>query len=742
MRMLSWIFYLVLIATLSTGYFFTCTEKGLQKGISLFSDALPGKLSIKSVSGKLFSDFTLKNVRYTTPDKTIFLSTIHLKWNPDGLIIKKIIIDNLQVGDVAINITSHTTSDSTVDLTWLHYFLIKRFSLNHFTCQYNQAKFDFQGELNQEWNAAWQANIPDLKMLSPALSGALIGTGKISGQPFFPIITSEIKATKLILAKQKIDEMTGKILLNFTPYSNSSIALIIHNAEINKQKFKKLAINADGNIIRKKRALLIDLKMLFAEHYALAAYVEFPRFTEFSDFTQPIDAKINLTSDHLDLLTNYISEISHPEGMLEGTFFVTGSISEPDIALKITLKNGQCAIPSLGINLQNINLQGDSNQDKQLIFDGTFSSGRGAGKIKGDVALSDATFPISCNIEGDHLQLVNLSEYKMTASPNVKLHFENNILQIQGKLSIPEAQITPKNFSNVVTLPSEVIFVDKPTNEIALPFDMDLQIHLQLGDKIHIAYDNLLTDLKGELEITEHPNGSATAVGELYTTDGTYKAYGKVLKIQDGRLIYSGGTLINPGLNIKAVKAVKIVSVGGKSNFSESTPLIPVYDGTDSAFVGIQITGTFENRTVTLFSNPPGLSQNDILSYLVFGFPQSQVSDQQNRVLLSAATALNFGGKDKFTNVTDALQNTLGLTELNVGSMEVFNPASGKVSSTTAFVIGKKLAPNLYANYSIGIFEPVSTLNLRYQLSKHFAIQSETGTIGKGADLLYSIERD
>ena len=83
---------------------------------------------------------------------------------------------------------------------------------------------------------------------------------------------------------------------------------------------------------------------------------------------------------------------------------------------------------------------------------------------------------------------------------------------------------------------------------------------------------------------------------------------------------------------------------------------------------------------------------------------------------------------------------------MSVESLQVFNPnatsSSNSVVSTTSLVIGKQLSNDLSIHYSVGLFYPVSILNLRYQLTKNWAIQSETSTLDNGADVLYSIERD
>ncbi|HZE76242.1 MAG TPA: translocation/assembly module TamB domain-containing protein, partial [Gemmatimonadales bacterium] len=56
-----------------------------------------------------------------------------------------------------------------------------------------------------------------------------------------------------------------------------------------------------------------------------------------------------------------------------------------------------------------------------------------------------------------------------------------------------------------------------------------------------------------------------------------------------------------------------------------------------------------------------------------------------------------------------------------------------------SFVAGKYLSPSLYVSYGIGLFDPVSTLRLRYALSSKWTLQAEQGE-ATGADLLYKFE--
>jgi len=51
------------------------------------------------------------------------------------------------------------------------------------------------------------------------------------------------------------------------------------------------------------------------------------------------------------------------------------------------------------------------------------------------------------------------------------------------------------------------------------------------------------------------------------------------------------------------------------------------------------------------------------------------------------------------------------------------------------------LSSRLYVKYGIGLVEPVNTFFIRYRLTDFLSFETQTGTLGSGADLFYSIER-
>jgi hypothetical protein len=79
-----------------------------------------------------------------------------------------------------------------------------------------------------------------------------------------------------------------------------------------------------------------------------------------------------------------------------------------------------------------------------------------------------------------------------------------------------------------------------------------------------------------------------------------------------------------------------------------------------------------------------------------------------------------------------SLAPTLGLDEARV--------ETGTQQNQAQFVVGQYLNPRLYVGYGIGIYEPISTLRVRYLLSARWTIEAITGD-QQSADILWRFER-
>lgn len=363
--------------------------------------------------------------------------------------------------------------------------------------------------------------------------------------------------------------------------------------------------------------------------------------------------------------------------------------------------SGNITIPKLGIKLEQIklNISFDKNNIK---INGGFESDKGNALIEGTLDLSK--FSIKLHLKGQNLQLINLPDYKINFTPDMILTMNPSETNLQGEIEIPYAEIIGNHYADSITLSDDVIFEGstETLNSSSLLKNISMDLHLKITDRVKLIYKDLVATLNGNLLLTQRIGSAPIVSGELSTIKGTYSTYGQILDLQKGsRLTFAGSTLTNPGLDIRAIKHVKRITMNHPSLFS--TQILPSYTGTEPITVGVQISGTLNQSSISLFSVPGDLSQTDILSYLLFGKPQSQVTDASMSSLLTSTTLSMLSSQSPvLSKTTKKLQRWLNEIDIDTETIETLNPKTNSLTPSTTFGIGKQLARNLYLHYSTG----------------------------------------
>jgi translocation and assembly module TamB len=99
--------------------------------------------------------------------------------------------------------------------------------------------------------------------------------------------------------------------------------------------------------------------------------------------------------------------------------------------------------------------------------------------------------------------------------------------------------------------------------------------------------------------------------GEFHIRQGSYRAYGQDLEIENGVISFPGGPLTQPGVNLRATRSVGDV------------------------VAGISVIGPAKKPRITTFSRPP-MSESQTLSYIITG-----ASPSTGRAKLSVGRQIN-----------------------------------------------------------------------------------------------------
>jgi translocation and assembly module TamB len=137
---------------------------------------------------------------------------------------------------------------------------------------------------------------------------------------------------------------------------------------------------------------------------------------------------------------------------------------------------------------------------------------------------------------------------------------------------------------------------------------------------------------------------------------------------------------------------------------------------TDDVIAGIRLSGSAEQPTTQIFSEP-AMSQEQALSYLVLGRPLS-TNGEDNNMLAQAALGLGLMGSSGVTS---------GQTGQGPGDSGLPPRHLGQRRQATSVVASGNITEKLSLRYGVGVFEPASTIALRYKLSKKVYLEAASG---------------
>ncbi|MEJ2191686.1 MAG: translocation/assembly module TamB domain-containing protein [Nitrospirota bacterium] len=406
----------------------------------------------------------------------------------------------------------------------------------------------------------------------------------------------------------------------------------------------------------------------------------------------------------LGILTTKVRDV---EGALTADLALSGRTKNPEVSGTLRVTGAKAAIPPLGITLSKIDLTATMKGDNVISFEGGAASGEGTVEIKGSLEAPPGK-PLSLQVEltGKQFEAIRVPEARILISPDMEIRLKGKTIRLEGKLAIPEADIKPRDLSGAVEPSPDVVVVRKAgrPGKRAQQWKLFAEVTVVLGDKVHFEAFGLEASLAGSLAVVDQPGKATTGQGELTIVEGHYRAYGQDLTIKDGRIIFVGGPVDNPRLDIRAVRQVKDVTAG------------------------IQVTGNLRSPRLTVFSDPP-MEEADALSYVLFGRPLRGISSSEGRQLYGAATSAALAGGEV---IAERVGHLFGIQEVEI--------ESGQTREQATLFLGRYLSPSLYVSYGVGIFEPINVFRMRYMLTGNWSLQAESGT-ESGVDLFYNIER-
>jgi len=417
---------------------------------------------------------------------------------------------------------------------------------------------------------------------------------------------------------------------------------------------------------------------------------------------QRLDAQLSSELHDLLFVKYLIDEIGSYQGDLVINLQGQGTLGNPRLSGVASVTDSTFEIDQLGINLTAIDLQLQSKVDG-LVIAGSCQSGAGSVRLNGDVNVVDiAHWQLDVRLQGEDFEVMHLPEAVIRVSPDIRAMITPPQVQLSGEVRVPYARLRPRDLKTRAGVSSDVVIVDaKQAPEHEEPWQISSNIRLSLGDDVSIDGYGLKGDILGSVDLLDKPGQVTTAQGRLSIDRGSYEVYGRKLDISRGQLLFSGGPVDNPGLDFEASRKVADVTAG------------------------IRASGSLRKPELTLYSDP-GMGDSDIISYIAFGKPQSEIGQGSGSTTDAGLVA---GGN----MLAGVLGTKLGVEELGVESGETLDDAS--------MVLGTYLSPQLYVRYRTGLYDAINVFEARYEFSRRWSIRTLTSAESTSAEIQFSFER-
>ncbi len=416
----------------------------------------------------------------------------------------------------------------------------------------------------------------------------------------------------------------------------------------------------------------------------------------------PLRGALRAATGELGFITLYAPEIDRAAGRFDADIVIEGVATAPQLSGVMKLTAGELDFYQVNLALRAIDIEARLLSNN-LEFTSRGKAGEGSLLTDGKLEWRESLPYGTVRFKGENLRVVNVPEARIDASPDLEFRVQGRRILAVGEVNLPYAKIAPADLTGAVLASPDEVIVGARVPDPSKRFEISSQIKMSLGDDVTVDTSGLSGRLTGSITARTTADDVSRAIGELQVEEGKYTAYGRKLDIQRGRLIFSGGLLADPAVDIRAVKQFPDV------------------------VAGIHVRGSLRQPRLTYFSEP-ALPQSQIVSLILAGggLEAAQAANRQGtggarQEALAQGAAL----------LAQPLGERLGIEDVSVES---------NLANETSLVLGKYLSPRLYVSYGISLTESINTLKMRYTISDKWTVKTEAGK-ERSADLVYTIEK-
>ena len=373
-----------------------------------------------------------------------------------------------------------------------------------------------------------------------------------------------------------------------------------------------------------------------------------------------------------------------------------------DFSLKFTLKNLDAFIDKYSFYLQNHYIYANKpsklsfSKNAEVVFKKFYIFDNLIIKGKANIFKKECDL----NLKGKNFHYIS-KEADINANANISIHIKSNGEQsFRGKITLLKGvlHIKPKQKYNLID--NDIIIIQNLHTDRALK--REINIFIEAKHPINYEVKGIKLKFIPDFLIYQEKGNAIEYLGMVTIIKGSVEKSGKKFILKKSRIYLRGATPLNPYLNLHFI-----------------------YKLPDKIIIKIYIENTLASPLIILSSNPP-MSQNDIMSYILFGKPANRIFKfgKNSRTSISLNSLLYGIGLKKM------FQDT---THINVDTLNILSSKDKRFGYEIGLSLNDRVRI-IYRNDS------VSSIIIQYALNRSLQIDVNVKQSAQGVNLLYTKE--
>ncbi|MFP4474384.1 MAG: translocation/assembly module TamB domain-containing protein [Desulfatibacillaceae bacterium] len=519
------------------------------------------------------------------------------------------------------------------------------------------------------------------------LSGMAAFTARISGTPSAPRITMEMEARD-VAADEDLPTATVSFSADYENGRAGAGGKITSSA---------------GGYVNYTATMPVDLSLPLAEGWLPES---------------GLDASFDGYDLALDFLPGFVPRLARLDAVLRIDATATGNPGSPELngtvsvrALEAKLADWERPFRDIGIHVR---FDPEAFHLEKFVA-ATEKKGilRATGTVRHD-DFAPVEADLSVTGEDFYVEFADQAHVRVGADLSVAGMWPD--MDVGGEIVVGEGEIRLDRFleaqERAIFLSEDIRFQDtaeleaEDTPEIAEQLELETDVRIQGPFWIRGAGAQI--ELAGEIAARkERGEENVRLFGKVNVVRGYYTFQGRTFNVVEGSINFIGLSPPAPNIDIRTR-----------------------YSPPGDTVVFLDIGGHPERVTLEL-SSDPAMDQTDILSVLLFGKPAGELGSGQSRTLQERAVGVL--GNQVFAELKRKLGADVPVDLLTV--------EKGGAEDDNTLVVGKYLSPRLFVIYKRGIStEGENVVQLEYELTDQFSLESQVGDRRAGADIFWSLD--